>query len=93
MKSLNYILLNNLRSSTWSLVDSTSNINEYQKQKNNVYAKKSAAGALPSSVRRLYRPVVPNLWYAYSWEYAADRLGVPENNIGNGGKQQKKELK
>jgi hypothetical protein len=38
--------------------------------------------------------VVPNLWYAYSWGYAADRLGVRENNIGNGGKhQKKKELK
>jgi hypothetical protein len=32
--------------------------------------------------------VVPNLWYAL------DRLGVRENNIGNGGKHtQKKELK
>jgi hypothetical protein len=36
------------------------------------------------------KAVVPNLWYAYSWGYAADRLGVHENNIGNGGKHQKK---
>jgi hypothetical protein len=27
--------------------------------------------------------VVPNLWYAYPW-------GYPENDIGNGGKHQKK---
>jgi hypothetical protein len=31
--------------------------------------------------------VVPNLWYA------ADRLGVRENNIGNAGKHQKKGVK
>jgi hypothetical protein len=34
--------------------------------------------------------VDPNLWYAYNWGYAADRLGVRENKIGNGGKLQKK---
>jgi hypothetical protein len=39
------------------------------------------------------RPVVPNLWYSYPWGYAADRLRVRKNNIGNGGKHQKKELK
>jgi hypothetical protein len=39
------------------------------------------------------RAVVPNLWYAYPWRYAADRLGVCENNIGNGEKHKKKELK
>jgi hypothetical protein len=40
------------------------------------------------------RPVVPNLWYVYPWGYAADRLRVHENNIGNGRKhQKKKELK
>jgi hypothetical protein len=27
--------------------------------------------------------VVPNLWYA------EDRLGIPENNIGNGGKKKR----
>jgi hypothetical protein len=38
--------------------------------------------------------LVSNLWYAHPWVYAADRLGVHENNIGNGGKRQKeKELK
>jgi hypothetical protein len=36
--------------------------------------------------------VDPNLWYAYPWGYAADRLEVRENNIGNGVKH-KKELK
>jgi hypothetical protein len=35
------------------------------------------------------RPVVPNLWYAYLRGYVADRLGVSENNIGNGGKHKK----
>jgi hypothetical protein len=39
------------------------------------------------------RAVVPSLWYVYPWEYAADRLGVHENNIGNGGKRQKKGVK
>jgi hypothetical protein len=39
------------------------------------------------------RSVVTNLWYAYPWGYIADRLGVHENNIGNGGKHQKNELK
>jgi hypothetical protein len=34
-----------------------------------------------------HRPVVSNLWYA------ADRLEVRENNIGNGGKHQKKGVK
>jgi hypothetical protein len=34
-------------------------------------------------------PVVPNLWYAYLCWYAADRLGLRENNIGNGGKHKK----
>jgi hypothetical protein len=38
----------------------------------------------------VYRPVVSNLWYAYLWGCAADLLGVRENNIGNGGKHQKK---
>jgi hypothetical protein len=37
--------------------------------------------------------VVPNLWYGYSWGYAADRLGVRENNIGNGAKKKKKGVK
>jgi hypothetical protein len=37
--------------------------------------------------------VVPNLWYAYPWGYAADRLWVRENNIGNGGKHKKKGVK
>jgi hypothetical protein len=38
--------------------------------------------------------VVPNLRYAYPWGYTADRLGVHENNIGNGRKHQnKKKLK
>jgi hypothetical protein len=37
--------------------------------------------------------VVPNLWYAYPWESAADRLGIHENNIGDGGKHQKKRVK
>jgi hypothetical protein len=36
------------------------------------------------------RPVVPNLWYEYPWGYAADRLVVRQNNIGNGQKHQKK---
>jgi hypothetical protein len=36
--------------------------------------------------------VVPSLWYAYPWEYTADRLGVREKNIGNGIKHKKKEL-
>jgi hypothetical protein len=31
----------------------------------------------------------PDLWYTYPWGYAADRLGVRENNIGNGKKHQK----
>jgi hypothetical protein len=35
-------------------------------------------------------PVFPNLWYANPWGYAAYRLRVRENNIGNGGKQKKK---
>jgi hypothetical protein len=40
------------------------------------------------------RAAVPNLWYVYLWGYAAVRLGVCENNIGNGGKHhKKKELK
>jgi hypothetical protein len=30
---------------------------------------------LPPSVSQLSRSVVPNLWYAYPWGYAADRLG------------------
>jgi hypothetical protein len=34
--------------------------------------------------------VIPNLWYVHPWGYAADLLGVSENNIGNGGKHQKK---
>jgi hypothetical protein len=37
--------------------------------------------------------VVPNLRYAHPWGYAADRLWVKENNIGNGGKHQKKGVK
>jgi hypothetical protein len=45
------------------------------------------------SCTRQARTVVPNLWYAYPWGYAADRLGVSENNIGIGGKHQTKELK
>jgi hypothetical protein len=36
---------------------------------------------------------VPNVWHEYPWEYAADRLRVCKNNIGNGGKHQEKELK
>jgi hypothetical protein len=36
------------------------------------------------------RAVFPNLWYPYPWGYAANRLGVRENNIGNDGKHQKK---
>jgi hypothetical protein len=37
------------------------------------------------------KSVVPNLWYGYPWGNAADRFGVRENNIGNGGKHPKKE--
>jgi hypothetical protein len=36
-------------------------------------------------VLRITITVSPNLWYAYPCWYAADRLGVGENNIGNGG--------
>jgi hypothetical protein len=36
------------------------------------------------------RSVVHNLWFVYPWRYVADRLGVRENNIGNGWKRQKK---
>jgi hypothetical protein len=39
------------------------------------------------------RAVVPNLWYTDLWGYAVDWLRVSENNSGNGGKHQKKELK
>jgi hypothetical protein len=42
------------------------------------------------SVFRSSTPVVTNLWYTYHWGYAADRLGVRENKIGN---TKKKELK
>jgi hypothetical protein len=47
----------------------------------------------PPPVSRLFRTVVPNLWYAYPWGYAVERLGVYENNIGNGGKKKKKRVK
>jgi hypothetical protein len=43
--------------------------------------------------RRTHRTVVPNLRYAYPWGYAADRLGLRENNIGNGEKHPKKGVK
>jgi hypothetical protein len=39
---------------------------------------------------QLHRSVVPNLWYTYPWWYAADLLGVRENNIGSDGKHKKK---
>jgi hypothetical protein len=35
------------------------------------------------------RTVVPNLSYAYLWEYATDRLGVRENNMRIGGRHKK----
>jgi hypothetical protein len=35
-------------------------------------------------------PEVPNLRYVYPCGELEDRLGVRENNIGNGGKHQKK---
>jgi hypothetical protein len=38
----------------------------------------------------LSRPVVLNLSYTHPWGYAVDRLGVHENNVGNGGKHKKK---
>jgi hypothetical protein len=47
----------------------------------------------PPSVSRLSTPVVSNLCYAYPWGYAADRLGVVENNIGNAGKHTKEGVK
>jgi hypothetical protein len=37
--------------------------------------------------------VIRNLWYAYLWGCTADRFGVCENNIGNGGKHQPKKKK
>jgi hypothetical protein len=48
---------------------------------------------LKYGVSWLSRPEVPNLWYAYFWGYAADRLWVRENNIGNGGKNKNKVIK
>jgi hypothetical protein len=44
-------------------------------------------------ILRCFNAVVPNLWYAYHCGYAADRLGVYENNIRNGGKHKNREVK
>jgi hypothetical protein len=59
----------------------------------NIFQTRSREQVSPMYRLHSVRAAVPNLWHAYLWGYTAVRLGVCENNIGNGEKHQKKRVK